>query len=93
VVLVPLDAFFRLPVPFVAHFARAELFCLWKLALPTPDSVWDTCLAERAFQLGVHHPRCEPTAHRLVPQVILPTPHRRAKSRREPPVAASMGVG
>ena len=36
---------------------RAELFCLWKLALPTPDSVWDTCLAERAFQLGVHHPR------------------------------------
>jgi hypothetical protein len=36
---------------------------------------------------------CEPPAHRLVPQVILPTPHRRAKSRREPPVAASMGVG
>jgi DNA polymerase I len=53
----PLGAFFRLPVPFVAHFAQAELFCLWKLALPTPDSVWDTCLAERAFQLGVHHPR------------------------------------
>ena len=56
-VLGPLGTFFRLPVPFVAHFAQAELFCLWKLALPTPDSVWDTCLAERAFQLGVHHPR------------------------------------
>ncbi|MBV8558503.1 MAG: hypothetical protein JO116_23425, partial [Planctomycetaceae bacterium] len=56
-VLGPLGAFFRLPVPFVAHFAQAELFCLWKLALPTPDAVWDTCLAERAFQLGVHHPR------------------------------------
>jgi len=56
-VLGPLGTFFRLPVPFVAHFAQAELFCLWKLALPTPGSVWDTCLAERAFQLGVHHPR------------------------------------
>ena len=56
-VLAPLGTFFRLPVPFAAHFAQAELFCLWKLALPTPDAVWDTCLAERAFQLGVHHPR------------------------------------
>jgi len=35
----------------------------------------------------------EPTAHRLVWRVILPTPHRRAEGRREPPVAASMGVG
>ena len=56
-VLGPLGTFFRIPVPFVAHFVPAELFCLWKLAMPTPDSVWDTCLAERAFQLGVHHPR------------------------------------
>lgn len=56
-VLGPLGTFFRIPVPLVAHFVPAELFCLWKLAMPAPDSVWDTCLAERAFQLGVHHPR------------------------------------
>lgn len=37
--------------------------------------------------------KCEPTAHRLVSQVISPTPHRRAEGRREPPAAASMGVG
>ena len=48
---------FRLPVPFVAHFAQAELFCLWTLGLPTPDQLWDTCVAERAFLLGRHHYR------------------------------------
>jgi hypothetical protein len=40
-----------------------------------------------------HLANCEPTAHRLVSRVILPTPHRRAEGRREPPVAAPMGVG
>jgi hypothetical protein len=47
----------------------------------------------RLREFGIRFDYCEPTAHRLVPQVILPTPHRRAKGRREPPVAASMGVG
>lgn len=53
----PLAGLFAIPVPFVAHFAQAELFCLWALGLPVPDQVWDTCVAERAFLLGVHHSR------------------------------------
>src|SRR5262249_44368251 len=44
-----------LPVPFVCHFARAELFCLWRLGLPAPEQLWDSWAAERAFQLGLHH--------------------------------------
>jgi hypothetical protein len=30
---------------------------LWALGLPVPDQVWDTCIAERAFLLGLHHAR------------------------------------
>jgi DNA polymerase-1 len=48
---------FKLPLPFVAHFAQAELLCLWALGLPAPDQIWDTCIAERAFQLGLTHAR------------------------------------
>ena len=56
-VLGPLADLLRQPFPFIAHFIQAELFCLWKLGLPTPATVWDTCTAERAFQLGLHHVR------------------------------------
>ena len=41
-----------LPVPFVAHFARAELFVLWTLGLREPEILWDTLVAERALHLG-----------------------------------------
>jgi DNA polymerase-1 len=56
-VLGPLGALFGLPVPFVFHFGQGDLFCLWRLGLPTPATVWDTCTAERAFQLGLFHAR------------------------------------
>jgi DNA polymerase-1 len=46
-----------LPVPFLAHYAAAELFCLWQLGLPVPDQFWDSWAAERAFLLGIHHAR------------------------------------
>jgi hypothetical protein len=36
---------------------------------------------------------CEPTAHRLHPNVVLPPPHRRAKVLRQPPVAARSSDG
>jgi hypothetical protein len=48
---------FRLPVAFAAHQARAALFCLWQAGLAAPDRLWDTRVAERAFSLGLHHPR------------------------------------
>ena len=56
-VLGPLAGLLRQPIPFVAHFVQSELFCLWQLGLPTPDMIWDTCTAERAFQLGLYHVR------------------------------------
>ena len=56
-VLGPLADLIRQPIPIIGHFIQAELFCLWKLGLPTPATVWDTCTAERAFQLGRHHVR------------------------------------
>ena len=56
-VLGPLGTFFRIPVPFVAHFARAELFCLWKLATAHPRFRLGHVPGGTRFQLGVHHPR------------------------------------
>ena len=41
-----------LPVPFVSHYAKAELFLLWSLSLREPRIIWDTHLAERALHLG-----------------------------------------
>src|SRR5262245_49454949 len=37
--------------------------------------------------------RCEPTAHRLVPKVVLPTAHHHHEGQRQPPVAVSASVG
>ncbi len=56
-VLPALAELLRLPVPFVAHFARAELFCLWQLGLPEPRILWDTWVHEKAVHLGLHHKR------------------------------------
>ena len=41
-----------LPVHFVLHYAKAELFLLWSLSLREPRIIWDTHLAERALHLG-----------------------------------------
>src|SRR5262249_40063950 len=53
----PLAGVLRLPVLFTTHCVKEALFCLWSLGLPEPARVWDTWVAERAFRLGVHHPR------------------------------------
>lgn len=48
---------FRLPVTFSGHFAKAELFCLWRLGLPEPNILWDTFIFEKIMHLGRHHHR------------------------------------
>jgi DNA polymerase-1 len=54
-VLPALAGLLRLPVTFVSHFARAELFCLWQLGLPEPRTLWDTWVHEKAVHLGLRH--------------------------------------
>lgn len=49
-----IEPVFHLPVPFVAHYAKVELFCLWRLALPVPSYPWDPFIAERAMRLGLN---------------------------------------
>ncbi len=44
-----------LPVPYIAHHAKAELHCLWQLGIRVPDQWWCTCIAERSLYLGLHH--------------------------------------
>jgi DNA polymerase I len=48
---------FRLPLVFVGHYLKADLICLWRLALPVPDRIWDSWAAEKALLLGLHHAR------------------------------------
>jgi DNA polymerase-1 len=43
---------FTLPVCFVGHNLKVELFCLWSLNLEEMTTVWDTYIAEKAFALG-----------------------------------------
>ena len=50
-----LNELFRLPLPFVGHFAKVELFCLWRLELPEPHILWDTFIFEKLLHLGRHH--------------------------------------
>jgi DNA polymerase-1 len=56
-VLGPLGSLFGLPIPFVFHFGQGDLFCSWKLGLPTPATIWDSWVAERAAHLGLFHAR------------------------------------
>lgn len=42
----------RLPLPFVGHYLKNDIFCLWKLGLPAPRTLWDSCLCERVLTLG-----------------------------------------
>jgi|GEM_PF-770883 len=46
---------FRLPLPFVGHFAKVELFCLWRLRLTEPPILWDTFVFEKLLHLGRYH--------------------------------------
>jgi DNA polymerase-1 len=56
-VLPSLKTVLGLPCCFVAHFARAEFCCLWKLGLPEPRWLWDTLVCEQALSLGRTHKR------------------------------------
>lgn len=47
---------FRLQVPFVAHFIKAEMHTLWALGLnPVIHNVWDTSIASKSVDLGTRH--------------------------------------
>lgn len=60
-----LESIFRLPVPFVAHFARAELHCLWQLQL-AELTARVMCEAVQALfpqlrprcEINISHPEC-----------------------------------
>jgi DNA polymerase-1 len=51
-----------LEVPFVGHFLKAELHTVWSLGLRAPRTLWDTCIAEKSFCLGVFNKRKKPHA-------------------------------
>jgi DNA polymerase-1 len=42
----------RLPLPFVGHYLKSDVFCLWKLELPAPRMLWDSWVCERVLTLG-----------------------------------------
>ena len=48
-----IEPIFRLPVPFVAHYAKVELYCLWQLGISEPPYLWDTFIVERCLRLGL----------------------------------------
>ena len=50
-----LKELFRLPITFCGHFAKVELFCLWKLGLIEPNILWDTFIFEKCLNLGRFH--------------------------------------
>src|SRR5262249_40970381 len=60
------------------------------LAADTPDRQIAEILDREGFRSGTGHrfTTCHTTAHRLVRNLILPTPHQRDKVLREPPAAA-----
>jgi DNA polymerase-1 len=52
-----LAAVLRLPVPFVGHALKQDLFCLLRLGLPEPALLWDSWACSRCLYLGRHHPK------------------------------------
>jgi DNA polymerase-1 len=54
-VLPALAAVLRLPVPFVGHALKQDLFCLLRLQLPEPALLWDSWACSRCLYLGRHH--------------------------------------
>jgi DNA polymerase-1 len=49
------EALLYLPVCFVGHNLKAELFCFWQLKLSEPYSIWDTFIHEKALYMGCNH--------------------------------------
>jgi DNA polymerase-1 len=45
----------RLPIPFVGHALKQDLFCLMRLHLPEPALLWDSWVCSRCLHLGRHH--------------------------------------
>ncbi|MBF0238105.1 MAG: hypothetical protein HQM12_10390, partial [SAR324 cluster bacterium] len=60
----------KFPIPYVAHYAPAELMCLLKMGIPLPRQIWDTCICERALTLGNFHPQYDEKPNDSVPQEI-----------------------
>ena len=50
-----LKELFQLRIPFVGHFAKVELFCLWQLGILEPLLIWDTFVFEKLLHLGRNH--------------------------------------
>ena len=50
-----LEELLRLPVCFVGHAIRGDLFCLLQLGLTEPRILWDTQIHEMALHLGQQH--------------------------------------
>jgi hypothetical protein len=74
--LIPeLQPLFRLPICFVGHNLKVELFCLWQLQLSEPNKVWDTFIHEKALYLGKNNPRYrrKPAAFYLLPKMFCST--------------------
>lgn len=63
-VLESLAAILCLPIPFVLHYAKGDLFCIWKLGMTEPDTLWDSWVHEKALHMGRNHVRyhINPTA-------------------------------
>jgi DNA polymerase-1 len=54
-VLSALATVLRLPVPFVGHALKPDLFCMMRLRLPEPALLWDSWACSRCLFLGRHH--------------------------------------
>jgi DNA polymerase-1 len=50
-----LQKLFNLPHPFVGHFVKSDLFCIWQLDLSEPRRIWDCWVHEKASKLGLDH--------------------------------------
>ncbi|MCK5681686.1 hypothetical protein KAI46_12835, partial [bacterium] len=42
------DELLALPLPFIAYNAKMFLFCLWRLGLAEPETIWDCYIFEKA---------------------------------------------
>jgi DNA polymerase-1 len=79
-VLPSLKSLFQLPVCFVAHYAHADLPCLFQLGLPDPSLLWDTWVHEKAIHLGRNHKRYKSARMQLM--AMKPRRPRRQPRRR-----------
>jgi hypothetical protein len=56
-ILSGLKKILHLPVPFVGHYLKAELFCCFQLGLEAPADLWDTWVFEKFTCLGRFNPK------------------------------------